>query len=221
MPFLIDPYRFAAAGSGSATVVQYKAAGGDNITSVTLDAAPTDGNWLIAITNRFPSGPAAGWTKRDFGTNAGYDEIAIWSKQAGAGESATQGPLSSGDTLQLIVMWEVSGLFGSAWTDFDLGGNTDPFDNTGTEDYDKTPAHTSLMIGFAQARADSGNGAAVVPTFSAGFDTDHGAVSFSNRGGRAISGAAAGGVQNRVTVTYPAGVTGNSGTILIRYLRSA
>lgn len=79
---------------GAATLVQQKAA--VNTNSVTLSAAPTQGNLLVAITTDLGTTEAAGsgWTKIIF-TSAANDGAGFFWKVAGVSESATQTPLTA------------------------------------------------------------------------------------------------------------------------------
>lgn len=90
------------------TVVQ----SGNNVTgnaSITLGAAPTNGNLLVAMSfNTPPPSPGTGWTQLAQNTT-GTDYGTIFYKVAGAAESATQSPLSANETPGCMVIWEVNG----------------------------------------------------------------------------------------------------------------
>jgi hypothetical protein len=79
--------------SGAPTLIQQKAV--VNTNSVTLGAAPTQGNLLLAITTDLGTSEtaSAGWTKISF-TSAANDGSGFFWKVAGVSESATQTPLT-------------------------------------------------------------------------------------------------------------------------------
>lgn len=77
--------------------------------SVTLGAAPTNGNLLVAICfNPSTGSPGTGWTSQAANTS-GTDFAFIATKVAGAGESATQSPISGSPSSAGIVIWEIHG----------------------------------------------------------------------------------------------------------------
>jgi hypothetical protein len=82
--------------------------------SITLGSPPVNGNMLVAMTfNPSTPSPGTGWTAKD-GNSTGTDYGQIFTKTAGAGESATQSPLgSSPGGTGLICMWELHGQNGS------------------------------------------------------------------------------------------------------------
>ena len=85
----------------------YNSNGGN---SVTFAGAPANGNLLVAMCFN-PTGITAntGWTLRA-SDSSGTDFGAIFTKVAGASESATQQPISTGGiTVGAIVMWELNG----------------------------------------------------------------------------------------------------------------
>lgn len=101
--------------------------------SITLGGSPANGNLLIAMTfNPSVNGPGAGFTKQ-VENSSGTDFGDIYSKVCGAGESATQSPLSSspGGT-GLICMWELSGqaanffVQGASQAEVTAGNNATP-----------------------------------------------------------------------------------------------
>lgn len=77
--------------------------------SATFSAAPTAGNLLVAM-NFNPSSPAAGtgWTLQTQNAS-GSDWGSILTKIAGAGESATQSPMTGVSTTGAMIIWEIHG----------------------------------------------------------------------------------------------------------------
>jgi hypothetical protein len=107
-----DPSWQVAPGAGAAgtppTIVQ-SGASTANSASITLGAAPTNGNTLIAfISNPTTASVGSGWTIILQQTN-GTDWTTWVKKTAGAGESATQTPIGSAPSAAGIVMWELNG----------------------------------------------------------------------------------------------------------------
>lgn len=81
--------------------------------TVTLGAAPTSDNLLVAIcmSQSSPSFTAgAGWTLEAH--DDGALSIAVLTKYAGAGESATQTPNVKQTTQWTVMVWEISGVSG-------------------------------------------------------------------------------------------------------------
>lgn len=77
--------------------------------SITLSSAPVNGNLLVAICfNPTNNTAGTGWTFQD-NDQSGTDFCSIFTKVAGAGESATQTPIGSAPTAALICMWELNG----------------------------------------------------------------------------------------------------------------
>lgn len=77
--------------------------------SITLGAAPTNGNLLVAIFfDPTTQAAGAGWAIRA-NNSTGTDFGVVLTKTAGAGESATQTPMGGVPTTGLIAMWELSG----------------------------------------------------------------------------------------------------------------
>lgn len=75
--------------------------------SVTLGAAPTNGNLLVAFTSASGAAPGTGWTS--VASNSGGTAFGlIATKVAGAGESTTQTPCTSTGAAG-VVMWELNG----------------------------------------------------------------------------------------------------------------
>ena len=109
------------AGSGGApggtapTVVQFgDVSANSTAPSVTLGAAPTNGNLLVAFVYSDSAVPAAasGWTAQaNAGTGTWYNYI--FTKTAGASESATQSPVTGSSGHWAIGMWEVNGQNGT------------------------------------------------------------------------------------------------------------
>jgi len=95
---------------GTVPAIVQSAISNSGTASITLGAAPTNGNLLVCMFFN-PSTPnvGTGWTQQFFNTT-GTDYGVIATKVAGAGESATQTPIASspGGT-GLICMWELSG----------------------------------------------------------------------------------------------------------------
>lgn len=98
-------------GGGSLTLVQNATAcaNGSNINSVTLGAAPTNGNLLVAFVMGVFASANTGWTLlvTDSGGTSTYTQI--YFKVAGASESATQQPIASGNSTTAITIYEISG----------------------------------------------------------------------------------------------------------------
>ena len=92
--------------------------------SVTLGAAPTNGNLLICIGDLYAGNGApimgTGWTQLVWDTTGAgsYGGSFIAYKYAGAGESATQSPDTRGRNGLTIAMWEISGVSGTWASDF-------------------------------------------------------------------------------------------------------
>jgi hypothetical protein len=77
--------------------------------SITLGAAPTNGNTLYAyVGNPVSNAIGSGWSSVVQETH-GTDWVTWVKKVAGAGESATQSPLTGSPTAAAIMMWEVTG----------------------------------------------------------------------------------------------------------------
>lgn len=100
--------------AGAPSIVQHGAAAG-TIQSITLGAAPTKGNLLVALYSHFgndpaPSNPAAGkgWSLFTNTNGVVKDGFALNVKVAGAAESATQTPLNASNTGGLSI-WEIQG----------------------------------------------------------------------------------------------------------------
>jgi hypothetical protein len=101
-------------GGGVPTTVQFKSIARANLSGgITLDAAPTDGNLLVAIvfnaTATTPPIANGGWTSAE--ADSTLPDHSVMYRFAGAGESATQNPTSSTDGGS-IIMYEISGAFG-------------------------------------------------------------------------------------------------------------
>lgn len=95
--------------------------------SVTLSAAPTDGNLLVAMVfNPSTDSIATGWTVQTE-NSGGTDYGVICTKIAGPSESATQTILNSAPGTGGIMVWEIVGQA----TAFYVGGLSEP-ENTGT-----------------------------------------------------------------------------------------
>lgn len=81
---------------------------------ITFGAAPTSGNLLVAIcmSNSSPSFTAGtGWTMEAH--DDGAQSIGVFTKYAGAGESATQTPNTKQANQWTVMAWEVSGVSGT------------------------------------------------------------------------------------------------------------
>lgn len=100
-------------------VVQNADVVGSTITfAVTMGAAPTNGNLLVAMLFYQGAAPAtdhpaaSGWTQQStFNAHTAFtadESVIVYSKVAGAGESTTQTPATNTGTGYMIV-WEVSG----------------------------------------------------------------------------------------------------------------
>jgi hypothetical protein len=98
-------------GGGPVTFVQEKIVATANIAGgITMDAAPTAGNILVAFvmnsTNTNPPTLSSGWTNIDSNTTV-PDHLIAW-RVAGVGETATQNPTSQVDG-GAIAIYEYSG----------------------------------------------------------------------------------------------------------------
>jgi hypothetical protein len=101
-------------GGGVPTTVQFKSIARANLSGgITLDAAPTNGNLLVAIVFNATATTApianGGWTSAEADT--ALPDHSVMYRFAGAGESATQNPTSSTDGGS-IIMYEISGALG-------------------------------------------------------------------------------------------------------------
>lgn len=96
-----------------ARVVQYKTASTNSASSlsVTLDAAPTEGNIVCVIVNSDATitGPT-GYTSR--GSNVGNQAVYVWDKTADASESATITVTPSASDTVVMIAIEVGGTSG-------------------------------------------------------------------------------------------------------------
>jgi hypothetical protein len=81
--------------------------------SATFGAAPTNGNYLVAMIFN-PTSPTAGagWTQ-EAGDSSGTDYGYVLTKTAGAGESTTQSPITGNGGTGAIVIWELHGQNGT------------------------------------------------------------------------------------------------------------
>lgn len=113
----------AGGGTPPAIVQSGFAAGAANVTGLTLGAAPTAGNLLVALMTNGSSGitPTTGWNSMFISDPAGILFTHCLWKIAGAGESATQSPASA---LSILGIYELSGAA--------AGGNNDFFDVNST-----------------------------------------------------------------------------------------
>jgi len=105
-------HSFSSSGGGFSagsppTIVQF---GYENSgsASVTLGAAPTNGNTLVALCWTSNNAAGAGWT-RQANDASGTDYADILTKVAGSSESATQTPVTGGAG-GAIMMWELNGV---------------------------------------------------------------------------------------------------------------
>lgn len=144
-------------GVGGTAIVQVKSAAVASVaTGVTLGAAPTNGNFLVAFIAdqaAFPTVNAAGgWISLGTSAAAANDDGAVFIKLAGAGESATQTPSTSAHQ-GVITIFELSNAAG--------GYLTTAVDQTGTA-IAKTATSTKstggggLIIGVFVNRSTTG-----------------------------------------------------------------
>lgn len=99
--------------AGSAPTVVQSANNVNGGQGVTLGAAPTNGNLLVAMTfNPSVVSAGTGWTLIA-NNSTGTDTGAIFTKTAGAGESTTQNPLNSAPGTGTMVVWEINGQNGT------------------------------------------------------------------------------------------------------------
>lgn len=84
-------------------------------TTVTMGAAPTNGNLLVAFCMDTGSNPTlgSGWTQLVYSANSDLD-IGIYYKTAGASESTTQAPVTGQNSSITNVIWEISGSAGGS-----------------------------------------------------------------------------------------------------------
>lgn len=110
------------------TLVQAKGARATSgSVSVTLDAAPTNGNQLILVfgTNNTTAQTApSGYSVLTAPTSGPTTQIATWIKQAGAGESATISYTPANGTQWDFIVLEVSGLGASPTVDKTAAANS-------------------------------------------------------------------------------------------------
>lgn len=132
---------------------------GSGTCAATFAAPPTNGNLLVAICMLYDANGApsatAGWTLRDsVHSVAGVCYAALFSKYAGAGESATQNPDGNGRQIWSCSIYEVSGVSGVWATDFVAdhlnalaGGTAAGGTTTGTVTGFNTTDPNSLVLG--------------------------------------------------------------------------
>jgi hypothetical protein len=89
--------------------------------SITLGAAPTNGNLLVCIAGAGGTSVGAGWTSL-VNSSSGSDFSVIAYKIAGASESATQTPLGSSSNVAMTV-WEIHGQNATPFVNAALGVN--------------------------------------------------------------------------------------------------
>jgi len=141
-------------GGGVPTIVQSATAGVANLsTGVTLPAAPTAGNLLVALffncTTTATPAVAGGWTLR--GSTSSNPDPVVCTRVAGVGESATQTPSSSSVGGPIAIM-EISGVtaIGIGAAPFTATTSTAVTAPTSNSD-EFLPTSTGLGIGLAGA----------------------------------------------------------------------
>jgi hypothetical protein len=174
-------------GGGSVpTTVQFKSvAVGDLSTGITLDAAPTNGNLLVAIvfnaTATVAPASNAGWTSADSDTN--LPDHTVMYRFAGAGESATQNPTSSTDGGSIII-YEFSGALGIIAPGATTTTATVVSQSFVSSAWNLLAATTGLMIGYSGRRT-------------------------------AENGTLSGSFTNEVTINGASGTTGGTGVSIV------
>lgn len=142
---------WAPANSGAATptIIQ---SGGTTVnanSSITLGAAPTRGNLLVALVTHFSTAqvPGTGWAQNSTVPGSSNDGYGIYTKLVGAGESATQQPQIDSSTGS-VVIWEINGATG-----IDVfGGQHDLTSSpTATQSVTTSGANELVLCSFATA----------------------------------------------------------------------
>lgn len=183
----------AGGGTPPAIVQSGFAAAAASLTGLTLGAAPTNGNLLVAFVANGSSTitPSAGWNTAFTPDGAGV----LWShclwKIAGAGESTTQSPAGS---LSIIGMYELSNA--------SVGPNQDFLDVTGTTGTSNVTAlgTAGLIIGICMNEL-----ATPLPTGITGVTLDGSAAGTANSvRGYHKTAPTKGIAANAVTPTYAA-----------------
>jgi hypothetical protein len=163
--------------------------------SITLDAAPTSGNLLVALQFHFNNSPAAatGWTQHFTQNAASQDGNSVYYKVAGASESATQTPTSFGaGGTGVLVIFEIANFMtvtsssAAAVTTF-LDGLFAVFDTASAASYshtETTAGTNELIIGCSEAYGSQ------VPSMS-GVDATVSSATSGARGFAAFRKAAA------------------------------
>jgi hypothetical protein len=127
---------------------------------VTFGAAPTNGNYLVALVGMDVGNTAAsGWTRTERLTEGGTNiRVAAYWKLCGAGESTSQNPSTSD---YLVGIWEIAGFSGTWATDLTWGGdpNGQTFANaTG-------PSGVDCLALICVSERDNSSGIGSTPTF--------------------------------------------------------
>jgi hypothetical protein len=179
-------------GTAAPAVVQVKSVAG-TIGAVTLSAAPTAGNLMLAITTDVgvSEAAAAGWTQAFPFVAAGADGAGFYWKVAGVAESATQTPTSSTATGS-VTIFEIANATPAALRGLNL-------DLTGTAlAASCSAAHGALVIGVACCRAN------VTPTSITGGTVIAGGANSASRSAQPFKVTAPAQGTNTVTVNYAA-----------------
>lgn len=180
------------------SVVQFKHSLTSQGGAITMDAAPTQGNLLIAHQYHLSDGIAAasGWALLSSTDGGAGDGIAVYYKIAGASETASQTPSSAvGSNNGSMMIWEIAnaGLLGTTinWFDQSLGAIVG---SAGTsQSVTGTPSSDNALL-LASVEVNAQN-----PTVTAG--TQDASANNGTRGIAAahIAGTAAG---TAVTATF-------------------
>ena len=139
------------------------------VPTITLPNAPASGNLLVAVVygNSSAMSAAAGWTQ-DTATASGSYNVASFYKYAGVGESATQTPVSTSESLAGLVMWEVTNVQG-AWSRDHVasgGGASSTANSTDSFSF-TTSVQDTLVLGAWVGNCPAGTSAPPGATLSA------------------------------------------------------
>lgn len=146
--------------------------------SLTLDAAPTAGNTLVAFLYSTSASatitPPSGWTaspSTPYAGSHGLGKVGVWAKVAGVGESATVTFTLSAAATGVLVVLEVSGL--APTVQWDAVGQAAERSATGTSLSVSTSGATSVADSFAVAGLlTGGSDGGSLGWGSTGFTTD-------------------------------------------------
>lgn len=180
------------------TIVQSGVNAGAAIQGVTLGAAPTNGNLLVAIIAGGVPSAGSGWSIDARGDNGGSTESRVFYKIAGSGESATQNPASATGNYGIVI--------------FELSANASPAgpfyaSNTGISTLNATPygfKTAGLIIGGAFSDSSTN-----LPSSITGATLIAGTAASGTRSAQAFSNTAPGQSFTGDTVTVNWGSSAN------------